>query len=58
MLTADRPQYSRLMSTSMGVLATDSAFLIVKSARDDVKSARAPKVKVKVDSVKPMMVRN
>jgi len=57
-LTADKPQYSRLMSTSMGVLAIDNAFLTVKSVRDDVTSARKPKVKVKVDSVRPMMVRN
>lgn len=46
------------MSTSIGVLAIDNAFLTVKSARDDVISARKPKVKVKVASVRPMMVRN
>lgn len=56
--TADNPQYSRLINTSMGVLATESAFLIVKSAREEVRSARRPKTKVKVESVRPMMVRN
>lgn len=48
-LTAVRPQYSRLINTSKGALATARAFLAKNSFGLRVKSARNPKIKVKVD---------
>jgi hypothetical protein len=56
-LTARRPQYRMLIRHSMGADATERAFLTAKRRRLRVMSASSPKVKVKVERARPMMVR-
>lgn len=45
------------MRTSIGALAMEKEFLMVKSVRDSVRSASSPNTKVLVVKDRPMMVR-
>lgn len=56
-LTARKPQYSRLISTSMGAPATLRAFLRRKRAGLLMRSASRPAANVAVARERPMMVK-
>jgi hypothetical protein len=57
MLTARRPQYRSEIRHSIGAEATERAFFTAKRWRLKVTSASRPKVNVRAERARPMMVR-
>lgn len=55
---AQIPQYKMLIRTSSGALHRDRLFLMRKRWGERVRSESRPKMKVRVDIARPMMVRN
>jgi hypothetical protein len=56
-LTARRPQYKIVIRHSIGAEVTDRAFLTAKRRRLSVMSASNPKMNVRAERARPMMVR-